>query len=198
MRYYVVIVLCYFIDLSAGAFVMESENEAGYYWREFDGKMIPHDALPGGINSGGVTTYIGQVYARNLVIPAKIDIVKGTVTYEWGYQEFRATEYIKILCARYPEQFQWLSTGNGYISQLEGKHLIRGGYGENADIYIGRIQLDDELALGKVFNGTKQTTLHIPKDGKGTQHAAFQILSYNPSISNRNDSNDCQVVINPY
>ncbi|KAK5646594.1 hypothetical protein RI129_005058 [Pyrocoelia pectoralis] len=196
MLYYAVILLCYFIDLSP-AFPLESEYESGYYWREFDGK-IPQDALPGGINSEGVTTYIGQVFGRNLVIPAKIDIVNDTVTYEWGYKEFLATENIKILCARYPEQFQWLSTGHGYMSQLKGKHLIIGGYEEGADIYIGRIQLDDELALGKVINGSNQATLNTTKDGKGTQHAAFQVLSYNPSISNRKDSSDCQVVINIY
>lgn len=196
MLYYAVILLCYFIDFSS-TFPIESEYEPAYYWREFNGK-IPQDALPGGINSEGVTTYIGQVFGRNLVIPAKIDIVNDTVTYEWGYKEFHATDNIKILCARYPEQFQWLSTGHGYISQLKGKHLIIGGYEEGADIYIGRIQLDDELALGKVINGSNQATLNTTKDGKGTQHAAFQVLSYNPTISNRKDSNDCQVVINIY
>ncbi|KAB0797710.1 hypothetical protein PPYR_08703 [Photinus pyralis] len=196
LSYAFITAVCCAIDLSA-TFSVETNYEPGYYWREFNGK-IPQDALPGGVNSQGVTTYIGQVFGNNLVIPAKIDIVNDTVTYEWGYQEFVATENIKILCAKYPEEFQWLSTGHGYINQLKGKHLIIGGYESGANIYIGRIQLDDELALGKVINGSNQATLNTTKDGKGTQHAAFQVLSYNPIASTRKQSSDCQVVINVY
>ena len=186
--------MCFVFSLTT-SFPVENEYEGGYYWREFNG-VIPQDALPGGINSDGETTYIGQVFSKDLVIPAKIDIVNSSVSYEWGYEEFFVDENIKILCAKYPQQFLWLSTGNGLLGQLKDKHLIVGGYEEDANIYIGRIQLEDELALGKVINGSTQATLNTTKDGKGIQHAAFQILSYNPRIPHKDNSDGCQVVVN--
>lgn len=48
-------------------------------------------------------------------------------------------------------------------------------------MYIGRKQLGDELAVGKIIKGSNQATLNTTKDGVGTQHAEFQILTYNPS-----------------
>ncbi|KAF5293137.1 hypothetical protein FQA39_LY13747 [Lamprigera yunnana] len=169
-----------------------------YYWKEFNG-VIPKDALPCGLNSNGTTTYVGQVYHGNLVTPVKIDIDTDVISYEWGYKEYTVNENIKILCGKHVEQFQWLNTANRLIHTLKDKHLIIGGYEEGGNIYIGRIQLDDELSVGKIVDGPNQSTLNTVKNGTGYQHAAFQILSYNPDITPRPVNTRCRgrpIVIN--
>ncbi|KAK4880434.1 hypothetical protein RN001_008580 [Aquatica leii] len=178
---YIVLSLCFYTIVCE--FVMESEKNPvpGYYWKKFNG-VIPKNALPGGTNRNGTVTYIGQVYDKQLVIPAKIDIDNSSVSYEWGYQEHFVTENINILCVDHPEQFQWLTSANGLLHNLKDKHLVTGGYEEESHIYIGRIQLDDELSLGKIIQGPRQTTLNTVRDGTGYQHAAFQILVYNPNV----------------
>ncbi|KAF5298377.1 hypothetical protein FQR65_LT01155 [Abscondita terminalis] len=145
--YLVVLMSCF--CSCAYFFKLESKTNPGYSWVPFTG-VIPKKALPGGTNRNGTVTYIGQAYDRGIIIPAIIDLDNNSVSYEWGFEEHFVTEKINILCVDHPEQFQWRSSGNGFLQNLKDKHLIRGGYEHDANIYIGRIELDDEIAVGKI------------------------------------------------
>ncbi|KAF5298376.1 hypothetical protein FQR65_LT01154 [Abscondita terminalis] len=187
LKYLVVLISCfcscaYFFELETS-----TDPIVGYYWVPFTG-VIPKKALPGGTNRNGTVTYIGQAYDGGLVTPAKIDLDNNSVSYEWGYKEYFVTKGINILCVNHPEQFQWHTSANGLLQNLKDKHLVRGGYEEDANIYIGRIQLDDELSVGKVIEGPRQTTLNTVRDGVGYQHAVFQILVYNPNVRVKDDA----------
>jgi len=159
--------------------LLEDSDDDGYYWKDFN-DAIPKDALQGGTNSNGKTTYIGQVLHANQLIPAKIDPEQNKVYYEWGYKEYEATDNIKILCTKHPERFEWVNTGNGHIQNITDKNLLKGGYEAQAKIYIGRKQLENELAIGKIISTKIQSTLNTTKNGIGYQHVDFQVLAYNP------------------
>jgi len=158
----------------------ECNQAPGYYWRDYTGE-IPDDALSGGTNSKGHTTYIGQTLHLNLIIPAKIDPDDKQVTYEWGYKEYQAEQNIKILCTQHPEQFEWVSTGNRQINTIRNKTFVIAGYEPGIKSLIGRKQLGNELVIGKVVFTQGQSTLNTSKDGVGTQHGEFEVLCYNPN-----------------
>lgn len=62
-------------------------NVEGYYWREYTGEL-PSDAVPGGSDKYGKTTYIGQalhIFPPNgKLIPGKIDADEKQMYYAWG------------------------------------------------------------------------------------------------------------------
>ncbi|KAF2888218.1 hypothetical protein ILUMI_17955, partial [Ignelater luminosus] len=91
-----------------------------------------------------------------------------------------------ILCTRHPGKFEWLHSGNGLVDNIDPNILVVGGFEPGAQMYVGRKQIDNELVLGKIIKGPRQTTLNTTKNGTGTQHADFDILTYN---SNKKDIN---------
>ncbi|KAF2899601.1 hypothetical protein ILUMI_06575 [Ignelater luminosus] len=173
----------------------EEDLDVGYYWRGYD-RDIPEDALPGGKDKRGKTTYIGQTLHGSscgsdvVIVTGHIYEAEKQMKYEWGYRTQTASNPIQVLCTRHPEQFEWIETNIVDILNLTDRHLVCGGREKNYTIYVGRVQTDDEIAVGKVLisdlhymegfyaivNGTK---LHI-------KHAnqSYEVLAYNPSLSN--------------
>lgn len=76
--------------------MIQFSNSTGYYWRDYKRGVVPKDALPGGTNTHGSPTYIGQVLHRSLLIPAKIDPQEDKVAYEWGYKEYITYQNVKV------------------------------------------------------------------------------------------------------
>ncbi|KAF2895657.1 hypothetical protein ILUMI_10516 [Ignelater luminosus] len=166
----------------------------GYYWRDFEG-IIPEDALPGGLDRNGRPIYIGQVLFESKLIPGKLYEHDPNVYYEWGMKELAATKNVRILCSQYPEKFEWLPTKHDEVVRLTNKLLLKGGYEPDYSTYIGRVYSTGETSVGKVIcRETECLGLYTTKDGKGTEHrAAFEVLSFNPKMSTKKDT-DCSQV----
>lgn len=71
----------------------------GYYWREYT-RDIPEDALPGGIDKRGKTTYIGQTLHNGcqtgIIVTGQIREAEKKMTYEWGYKEYVAQNPVQV------------------------------------------------------------------------------------------------------
>lgn len=81
---------------------------AGYYWRGYD-RDIPEDALPGGKDKRGKTTYIGQtLHGSNncnsdaVIVTGHIYEAEKHMKYEWGYRVQTASNPIQVGRTIYP------------------------------------------------------------------------------------------------
>lgn len=67
-----------------------------YYWREYNG-IIPNDAIPGGFDSAGNPTYIGQIpYRGPRLLPATIHKDCSTAYSTVYGREVTADTHVKV------------------------------------------------------------------------------------------------------
>lgn len=81
----------------------------GYYWRDYN-KDIPDDALPGGKDKRGKTTYIGQTVHGScnsgIVVTGHIYEAEKQLKYEWGYRQQLAKNSVQVLVKKlYQSEF---------------------------------------------------------------------------------------------
>ncbi|XP_031334297.1 uncharacterized protein LOC116164286 [Photinus pyralis] len=151
-----------------------------YYWREYKG-MLPVDALPGGYDTKGQTTYIGQMHDPKYgLLPAVVYADTKTLSTMADGQTRSLNKNAKILCTGVPSMFKWIPTDVSAIHQLAGYHLVVAGTELDQMLYVGRTKLDDgELRVGKVFEyHDAWKGLNLVVDGKGTIKTKFEILVY--------------------
>ncbi|KAF5291624.1 hypothetical protein FQA39_LY14346 [Lamprigera yunnana] len=155
-----------------------STHVLGYYWKEFFGS-IPFDAVPGGYDEEGATTYIGQVYMQ------EYGLLTGTL-YR-GCSKIHTSAYdkdiihdrnIKILCSNVQNRLKWMPTKKGEHYKLSNCHLVIGGTETDLIEVIGRIYYNGQAIVGKVFrDDAKSSGLWIPGVNSGFPN--YEVLTYN-------------------
>ncbi|KAF5271211.1 hypothetical protein FQA39_LY08218 [Lamprigera yunnana] len=176
----------YCIFYSHAAVVDDGENEEleGYYWRHYT-DHVPIDALPGGRDIDGETTYIGQALYRNILIPGQFIVGDRKLYFEWGDAERVTDSNIKILCTKHPEQFEWIRTTTKEVKNIPNKNFILGGFESDFTVYIGRVAVGNTLAIGKVIVSNQQSQgFHTTcrQNASFVRAQEFEVLNYEPSI----------------
>ncbi|KAF2893371.1 hypothetical protein ILUMI_12802 [Ignelater luminosus] len=152
-----------------------------FYWKNFTGK-IPKDAIPGGRDKEGKTTYIGQARLQNgPIIPGQIDRVSKKLFYYYIAVGYGVTENVKILCSEHPEKFEWIKTNVEGLQTLTRKHFVPGGFDDGYPLLIGRANVKGQIVVGKVTIYYKYCGFAYA-NGEETERKdyEFEILSYNP------------------
>ncbi|KAF2900132.1 hypothetical protein ILUMI_06050 [Ignelater luminosus] len=150
-----------------------------YYWRDYVG-IIPEDAIPGGKDKAGVTTYIGQVYIKDReLLPATIYPGCKTARASAYNKELQTEKNVKILCGRHLEKYKWKTTKNEETHLLTDCHLVVGGHEVGHNLNFGRVNHDGQVVVGKVFsNPLSNRGLWIPYNGQETHFLSYEILTY--------------------
>ncbi|KAK5641151.1 hypothetical protein RI129_009698 [Pyrocoelia pectoralis] len=164
----------------------ETEELEGYYWRHYT-DHVPKDALPGGKDMKGETTYIGQALYRSILIPGQFIVGDRKLYFEWGDAERVTSDNIKILCTKHPEQFEWIRTTTEAVGNIPDKNFILGGFESDFTVYIGRVAIDNTLAIGKVIFSTHESSsvgFHTTcrQNASFVRAQEFEVLNYEPKI----------------
>ncbi|KAF2888050.1 hypothetical protein ILUMI_18123 [Ignelater luminosus] len=149
-----------------------------YYWREYVG-VIPYDAVPGGVDRMGLTTYIGQA----MIHPygeLTASIYQGNTTpVASAIKTHYVNQNVKILCSNSLEKFSWIPTDIDKIQLITNCHLIVGGVDHGNQENIGRINYDEEILLGKVIRlPFEHHGLLVPNNGTETRFTHYEVLAY--------------------
>ncbi|XP_030750271.1 uncharacterized protein LOC115878053 [Sitophilus oryzae] len=154
-----------------------------YTWRDYyPGGTIPSDAFSPGNDVNGNPLYIGQV----LIKKNHSDIVPTTIypdepVYGASYGVKPADNFVQILCSQRPEYFTWTRTNSTDLHLLTNSlHFIRGGVEDGKWLYIGRVNYQGDIAIGKVLAGNIGDALmyFVYKD-KELNARSFDVLTYN-------------------
>ncbi|KAB0801836.1 hypothetical protein PPYR_04022 [Photinus pyralis] len=164
----------------------EPEELEGYYWRHYT-DHVPKDALPGGRDIRGETTYIGQALYRGILIPGQFIVGDRKLYYEWGDAERETSDNIKILCTKHPEQFEWIRTTTEEVGKIPNKNFILGGFESDFTVYIGRVAIENTLAIGKIIFSTHESSsvgFHTTcrQNASFVRAQQFEVLNYEPTI----------------
>ncbi|KAF2881807.1 hypothetical protein ILUMI_24363 [Ignelater luminosus] len=176
--------------------VYNCHNIDGYYWRDYTGD-IPKDAVLGGTDNRGMTTYIGQtLHPGTCILPGKISELDKKMFYEYGGLEHSAFEDVKILCSQHPEKLHWVAVKNKEpITNIpREKKLIVGGHDKGRLLLIGRLPLPTgKLAIGKVLVESEQFELiYVGNEGQGFFNGGpYEILVYDTTGSKSEDADGC-------
>ncbi|KAK4874965.1 hypothetical protein RN001_014325 [Aquatica leii] len=162
----------------------EEEELEGYYWRHYT-DHVPKDALPGGRDIKGETTYVGQAIYRSILIPGQFIVSDRKLYFEWGDAERVTDRNIKILCTKHPEQFEWIRTTTEGIKTIPNKNFILGGFESDFTVYIGRVAIGNTLAIGKVIVSNQHSRgFHTTcrQNASFVRAQEFEVLNYEPTI----------------
>ncbi|KAF5280046.1 hypothetical protein FQR65_LT03301 [Abscondita terminalis] len=162
----------------------ETEELEGHYWRHYT-DHVPIDALPGGKDINGNTTYIGQALYRGILIPGQFLPGERKLYFEWGDAERVTDSNIKILCTKHPEQYEWIRTTTEEIKTIPNKNFILGGFESDFTVYIGRVAIGNTLAVGKVIVSNQQSRgFHTTcrQNASFVRAQEFEVLNYEPTI----------------
>ena len=164
----------------------ETEELEGYYWRHYAGH-VPKDALPGGRDIKGETTYIGQALYRSILIPGQFIVGDNKLYFEWGDAERVTSDNIKILCTKHPEQFEWVRTTTKEVGNIPDKNFILGGFEDDFTVYIGRVAIGNTLAIGKIiFSSHEHSSVGFHttcrQNASFVRAQEFEVLNYEPKI----------------
>uniref|UniRef100_A0A1Y1MM68 Uncharacterized protein n=1 Tax=Photinus pyralis TaxID=7054 RepID=A0A1Y1MM68_PHOPY len=176
------------IFYSSGMVLSAPDHSDDVYWRDYNGD-VPNDALPGGLDRDRNPTYIGQVVAQGAIIPGQIFGGAQKIYYQGDYSAREATENIKILCTRKPENVEWVKTTGADIRYIALPRLIPGGYQYSGHMYIGRGIAGNVLSVGKVTIPTersRQATFKASVDGDSYSPNEFEVLCHrmrNPDVA---------------
>ncbi|KAJ8961143.1 hypothetical protein NQ318_008823 [Aromia moschata] len=121
-----------------------------YYWREYTG-AIPVDAVSGGYDVNGRTTYIGQAYIKQWgIFPVTIYPGKKSVLAPIrGICEI--DNHIKVMCSSTTQNFKWIPANAADLHvKCINLHLVRGGVENESVLNIGRVVYQNEIVVGKV------------------------------------------------
>ncbi|KAF2883236.1 hypothetical protein ILUMI_22941 [Ignelater luminosus] len=155
-----------------------------YYWREYNG-IIPSDAIPGGFDSAGNPTYIGQIpYRGPRLLPATINKDCNTAYSTVYGREVTADTHVKILCSKNQDRYSWIPTRYEDLHLLTTCQLVVGGMEKENTLYIGRIYHDRKTRIGKVYDShTSREGLLVPYKGKEIEFMSFEVLAYNCTLN---------------
>lgn len=150
-----------------------------YYWRDYVG-TIPLDAVAGGTDKAGKTTYIGQIFNKKFeLLPATIypgcKIARAS-----AYNQFRESDTnVKILCSGRPQEFAWIPVKNEKAHLLTDCSFVLGGSEVEQPLNLGRVNYDGQLIIGKVFSfPLPNRGLYIPYNNKEVKFLSYEILTY--------------------
>ncbi|KAK5641472.1 hypothetical protein RI129_010019 [Pyrocoelia pectoralis] len=159
-----------------------------YFWRDYTG-ILPNDALPGGIDSNGSTTYIAQISIPSLWDPTRSTVDVLPAILQAGaiivYAPYNATvvyrsasnSSVKILCSSNPRDYQWYSTTE-MLSPFH-KYVIV-GYEASSPLYAGRAVIHNETVTGKIFANDRDAGLIVAHNGTQTHQYSYKVLTYAP------------------
>ncbi|KAF5299431.1 hypothetical protein FQA39_LY11577 [Lamprigera yunnana] len=165
-------------------FVLESQADVGYYWRDYSG-IIPMDAFPAGQNENGENIYIGQVLYFDKLLPAKIYRGDRKAYYTWGI-EYSTAENVKVLCSHHPEGLKWVAAKKDGLHQLINTFLVKGGSEPVYDVYIGRAFHKMQTLPGRIRAGNLahlNIGLYVSVPGKEVILPSFEVLTYDPKAT---------------
>ncbi|KAK4874259.1 hypothetical protein RN001_013619 [Aquatica leii] len=175
--------LCLIILSSYDAFKIVQDH----YWREFNG-LLPSDAIPGGTDETGDTTYIGQfsVVAEYNTDVASIHSVVATLykgkdravaAYNGRAVYSNETSNLKVLCAGYMGRYKWFNPKSLFAPNCR---FVTGGNEDGIHLYVGKATEGREKLIGKIFSDTSFHTskLTAPHQGGEMTYDSYEILTY--------------------
>ncbi|KAK4873708.1 hypothetical protein RN001_013068 [Aquatica leii] len=157
------------------------------YWRDFNG-LVPSDAVVGGTDDNGVSTYIGQfsipaAYGQQKskihLLPATIK--KGSVnTYApyYGRVVYSNQTNVKILCGSYTSRYKWYSMTSTFPTNCR---FVVTGEEDQSLMYTGKATVGKEVITGKIFSDSlnHQPGLIIPlSNGQVSILDNYEVLTY--------------------
>ncbi|KAJ3642683.1 hypothetical protein Zmor_025444 [Zophobas morio] len=143
----------------------------GCYWRDYTGE-IPKDAFPGGHDSNGQPTYIGQAYLTNAgVVPANLYRGQSGMYVACNNKANYSDIAMKILCTSRPDSLVWELVIGGYHPRGNAKLLLN----------IGRVKHGGELIVGKVHEWQEHFSLNFVGDDTELSAKSYQALVVNSS-----------------
>ncbi|GJQ65225.1 hypothetical protein Trydic_g15628 [Trypoxylus dichotomus] len=116
---------------------------AYYCWRDFI-EDIPRCI----ISTNGIIIAQAPSYG---ILPGSFDLSSKAVVTEKGGQKVVLTEGIKFLCDKDDSRFSWDRVTTDSLTGDGLKNLVIGGYESNSTLYIGKVFLEGEWQVGKVF-----------------------------------------------
>ncbi|XP_063918787.1 uncharacterized protein LOC135134108 [Zophobas morio] len=156
----------------------------GCYWRDYTGE-IPKDAFPGGHDSNGQTTYIGQAYLADAgVVPANLFRGQSGMYLACNNKANYSDLAMKILCTSRPDSLAWVNTTAADLHLVTaGKELVIGGYHPRGNakllLNIGRVKHGGELIVGKVHEWKGNFSLNFVGDDTELSAKSYQALVVN-------------------
>ena len=153
-----------------------------YYWRDFTDE-IPDDAVPGGKDKNGKTTYIAQVYIpKHGILTTRLYEGQKSVTAS-RYGIHTSESFIKVLCSDQPEKLSWVpSTAANLHTDTIGKYLVPGGTENGKLLNIGRVSYQGEVIVGKVCGYNIGNALMFFPYGKDEiSVGSYEVLVYDDS-----------------
>ncbi|RZC40625.1 DUF3421 domain containing protein [Asbolus verrucosus] len=152
-----------------------------YYWRDYTGE-IPRDAVPGGLDINGRTTYVGQAYWNKWgILPGTIYPGNATIKLPLNGCANPSKIGAKILCSGDKNCFTWENAESSSLHLTTiGKHLVIGGFEDEKMLNFGRVMYQGELIVGKVFGfETEKAKLYFVHGEKEFSVTSYQVLIYN-------------------
>ncbi|XP_063922980.1 uncharacterized protein LOC135137279 isoform X2 [Zophobas morio] len=153
----------------------------GCYWRDYTGE-IPKDAFPGGHDSNGQPTYIGQAYLTNAgVVPANLYRGQSGMYVACNNKANYSDIAMKILCTSNCSSLSWENTtANELHLTSAGKRAVIGGYQKGQKrllLNIGRVHHHGELLVGKVHgNVPGEAVMYFVAGHKEIAAESYQVL----------------------
>ncbi|KAK5641161.1 hypothetical protein RI129_009708 [Pyrocoelia pectoralis] len=184
----VLIIICYCSGSVRPSPIQDHSDD--FYWRDYNDGEVPKDALPGGMDRDHKPTYIGQVVSQGAIIPGQIIGGAQKIYFQGDYSAREASENIKILCTKNPENFEWAKTNGNDVRHFSRLRLIPGGYQYGDHLYIGRGIAGNMLSVGKITipsDSSRMATFKAAVDSDTFSPTEFEVLNYR--MRNPDDSN---------
>ncbi|XP_063917088.1 uncharacterized protein LOC135132817 [Zophobas morio] len=163
-------------------FSFSCATKIDYYWRDFTDE-IPDDAVPGGKDKNGKTTYIVQVYIpKHGILTTRLYEGQKSVTAS-RYGIHTSESFIKVLCSSQPENLSWIpsTAANLHIDTI-GQNLVPGGTENGKLLHIGRVSYQGEVIVGKVCGYNIGNALMFFPYGKDEiSVGSYEVLVYDDS-----------------
>ncbi|KAB0794123.1 hypothetical protein PPYR_13743 [Photinus pyralis] len=157
-----------------------------YYWRDYTG-IVPNDAIAGGVDSHGRTTYVAQISVpaiqdptrlRVEAIPAVLQAEKMSVyaPYNGNVISTNASSTsVKVLCAPNSIHFIWHTPS----TTLPHDHsYVIVGYESLSPVFLGRAQINNETITGKLNANNGYRVLEVAHNGSSVYMETYTILTY--------------------
>ncbi|CAG9764478.1 unnamed protein product [Ceutorhynchus assimilis] len=154
----------------------------GHFWKDYFGN-IPQDAFQAGVDANNEAVYVGQALYKSGVYPVNIQSGKEVVIPYFGSKS--ADNFVHILCANDPENFQWIPTNKSHLHLLHTDNkIVRGGIEGGNWVYVGRVKYQSGTSIGKVLAGQiGDAVMYFVHNGKEIVTASYEVLTYNDIFS---------------
>nr|BCK60274.1 allo A subunit alpha [Trypoxylus dichotomus] len=115
------------------------------------------------------------------ILPGSFDSSKKAVVTEKGGKKLSFKNAIKFLCDKDDSRFSWERVTSDSLTGDGLKNLVVGGYELDSTLYIGKVFLQGEWQVSKVFPASSQYKGYrgwYPISGEAYQTDDFEILKY--------------------